>query len=156
MSNLFCNKGKRSEIKASHAAALMISVCLLIVCSDGAGRTGTYILIDMVLNRMAKGNDQWLLFRFLRLKCCPGNGKASRFFCRGSWGCIRGWLLWVLERQRRGRTKRKQGKGNEEKKKNSTHINNYLFKQLFDLHQQLQHEYRQRMHGNEMFHENLY
>ncbi|XP_063285390.1 receptor-type tyrosine-protein phosphatase-like N isoform X3 [Pelobates fuscus] len=24
-------------------------------CSDGAGRTGTYILIDMVLNRMAKG-----------------------------------------------------------------------------------------------------
>lgn len=25
------------------------------VCSDGAGRTGTYILIDMVLNKMAKG-----------------------------------------------------------------------------------------------------
>ncbi|NWH67419.1 PTPRN protein, partial [Geococcyx californianus] len=24
-------------------------------CSDGAGRTGTYVLIDMVLNRMAKG-----------------------------------------------------------------------------------------------------
>lgn len=24
-------------------------------CSDGAGRTGTYILIDMVLNKMAKG-----------------------------------------------------------------------------------------------------
>ncbi|NXE23950.1 PTPRN protein, partial [Ardeotis kori] len=24
-------------------------------CSDGAGRTGTYILVDMVLNRMAKG-----------------------------------------------------------------------------------------------------
>lgn len=23
--------------------------------SDGAGRTGTYILVDMVLNRMAKG-----------------------------------------------------------------------------------------------------
>uniref|UniRef100_A0A8C6MDC0 Protein tyrosine phosphatase receptor type N2 n=1 Tax=Nothobranchius furzeri TaxID=105023 RepID=A0A8C6MDC0_NOTFU len=30
--------------------------CLsLTLCSDGAGRTGTYILIDMVLNRMAKG-----------------------------------------------------------------------------------------------------
>ncbi|MFT7818046.1 receptor-type tyrosine-protein phosphatase-like N [Arapaima gigas] len=30
--------------------------CPIIVhCSDGSGRTGTYILIDMVLNRMAKG-----------------------------------------------------------------------------------------------------
>ncbi|XP_072910975.1 receptor-type tyrosine-protein phosphatase N2 isoform X2 [Hemitrygon akajei] len=30
--------------------------CPIIVhCSDGAGRTGTYILIDMVLNRMGKG-----------------------------------------------------------------------------------------------------
>ncbi|KAF6115730.1 protein tyrosine phosphatase receptor type N [Phyllostomus discolor] len=30
--------------------------CPIIVhCSDGAGRTGTYILVDMVLNRMAKG-----------------------------------------------------------------------------------------------------
>jgi receptor-type tyrosine-protein phosphatase N len=30
--------------------------CPIIVhCSDGAGRTGTYCLIDMVLNRMAKG-----------------------------------------------------------------------------------------------------
>ncbi|XP_034024086.1 receptor-type tyrosine-protein phosphatase N2 [Thalassophryne amazonica] len=30
--------------------------CPIIVhCSDGAGRSGTYILIDMVLNRMAKG-----------------------------------------------------------------------------------------------------
>uniref|UniRef100_A0AAQ6ISR3 Protein tyrosine phosphatase receptor type N2 n=1 Tax=Anabas testudineus TaxID=64144 RepID=A0AAQ6ISR3_ANATE len=30
--------------------------CPIIVhCSDGAGRTGTYILIDMVLNKMAKG-----------------------------------------------------------------------------------------------------
>ncbi|KAM8881055.1 receptor-type tyrosine-protein phosphatase N2 [Synchiropus picturatus] len=28
---------------------------IIIHCSDGAGRSGTYILIDMVLNRMAKG-----------------------------------------------------------------------------------------------------
>ncbi|CAG5896057.1 unnamed protein product [Menidia menidia] len=36
--------------------------------SDGAGRSGTYILIDMVLNRMAKGNDQWLPFHSFCLK----------------------------------------------------------------------------------------
>ena len=24
-------------------------------CSDGVGRSGTYVLVDMVLNRMAKG-----------------------------------------------------------------------------------------------------
>ncbi|GFY07693.1 receptor-type tyrosine-protein phosphatase N2 [Trichonephila clavipes] len=30
--------------------------CPIVVhCSDGIGRTGTYCLIDMVLNRMAKG-----------------------------------------------------------------------------------------------------
>ncbi len=28
---------------------------ITLLCSDGTGRTGTYILIDMVLNRMAKG-----------------------------------------------------------------------------------------------------
>uniref|UniRef100_A0A3Q4GA60 Protein tyrosine phosphatase receptor type N2 n=1 Tax=Neolamprologus brichardi TaxID=32507 RepID=A0A3Q4GA60_NEOBR len=36
--------------------------CPIIVhCSDGAGRTGTYILIDMVLNKMAKGaREEWI------------------------------------------------------------------------------------------------
>uniref|UniRef100_A0A673B6W4 Protein tyrosine phosphatase receptor type Na n=1 Tax=Sphaeramia orbicularis TaxID=375764 RepID=A0A673B6W4_9TELE len=34
--------------------------CPIIVhCSDGTGRTGTYILIDMVLNRMAKGTKRF-------------------------------------------------------------------------------------------------
>lgn len=38
------------------AALVVCSVAdWLGVCSDGAGRTGTYCLIDMVLNRMAKG-----------------------------------------------------------------------------------------------------
>ncbi|KAH0560938.1 receptor-type tyrosine-protein phosphatase N2 isoform X2 [Cotesia glomerata] len=31
---------------------------ILVHCSDGAGRTGTYCLIDMVLNRMAKGTKE--------------------------------------------------------------------------------------------------
>lgn len=34
---------------------LEILVQAPVSCSDGAGRTGTYILVDMVLNRMAKG-----------------------------------------------------------------------------------------------------
>uniref|UniRef100_A0A8D1DIS5 Protein tyrosine phosphatase receptor type N2 n=1 Tax=Sus scrofa TaxID=9823 RepID=A0A8D1DIS5_PIG len=37
--------------------------CPIIVhCSDGAGRSGTYVLIDMVLNKMAKGKapSEWL------------------------------------------------------------------------------------------------
>lgn len=48
--------------------------------SDGAGRSGTYILIDMVLNRLAKGKDQWLLFHsFLPVfRRRPGNAEASR------------------------------------------------------------------------------
>ena len=29
---------------------------VIYIFSDGVGRTGTYCLIDMVLNRMAKGN----------------------------------------------------------------------------------------------------
>jgi hypothetical protein len=41
--------------------------------SDGAGRTGTYILIDMVLNRMAKGKDGALNPRpLLESPPCPG------------------------------------------------------------------------------------
>lgn len=37
---------------------LLIKLLVLFYCnvfSDGAGRTGTYCLIDMVLNRMSKG-----------------------------------------------------------------------------------------------------
>jgi len=33
--------------------------CPMIVhCSDGVGRSGTYVLIDMVLNRMTKGSKE--------------------------------------------------------------------------------------------------
>lgn len=35
--------------------SLLVSFCPCLRGSDGAGRTGTYILVDMVLNKMAKG-----------------------------------------------------------------------------------------------------
>lgn len=34
-----------------------LALILMFNCSDGCGRTGTYCLIDMVLNRMAKGES---------------------------------------------------------------------------------------------------
>ena len=44
-------------------------------CSDGMGRTGTYCLIDMVLNRMSKGKfaimSSKILCVGLRLKGVP-------------------------------------------------------------------------------------
>uniref|UniRef100_A0A3B3R9N9 Protein tyrosine phosphatase receptor type N n=1 Tax=Paramormyrops kingsleyae TaxID=1676925 RepID=A0A3B3R9N9_9TELE len=46
--------------------------CPIIVhCSNGTGRTGTYILIDMVLNRMAKGeHSQPILYHLPSLWTC--------------------------------------------------------------------------------------
>lgn len=40
---------------AEQKKRMLVIIYFLICCSDGTGRTGTYILIDMVLNRMAKG-----------------------------------------------------------------------------------------------------
>lgn len=53
--------------------------CNLCCCfhSDGTGRTGTYILIDMVLNRMAKGeisNKFTSHFYCLKLYVMPDSG----------------------------------------------------------------------------------
>ena len=31
---------------------------MMMHCSDGVGRSGTYVLIDMVLNRMTKGSKE--------------------------------------------------------------------------------------------------
>ena len=31
---------------------------MILHCSDGVGRSGTYVLIDMVLNRMTKGSKE--------------------------------------------------------------------------------------------------
>lgn len=31
---------------------------MILHCSDGVGRAGTYVLIDMVLNRMTKGSKE--------------------------------------------------------------------------------------------------
>lgn len=58
--------------------------------SDGTGRTGTYILIDMVLNRMAKGEVSF----FLSVRLCL------------YWGClavdsVSPQLNWVLHPHRR-------------------------------------------------------
>lgn len=121
MSNLFLYK-ENIEIKASlcHLNDLHLSLSLsLTLCSDGAGRSGTYILIDMVLNKMAKGNDQWLPFHSFcsRWSVALATPKPL-IFHRGSRGCIRGWLSWGLERQWRQRqTRRERRELNKEKKK---------------------------------------
>ena len=36
----------------------MIPTAFFLVISDGVGRSGTYVLIDMVLNRMMKGSKE--------------------------------------------------------------------------------------------------
>lgn len=94
MSNLFPYKRNTLRLK-HHSATLMISISLpLPLCSDGAGRSGTYILIDMVLNRMAKGNDQCLPFHSFCLRSSVALATLKPLiFHRGSWGCIRGWLF---------------------------------------------------------------
>lgn len=120
----------------------MISVSLTL-CSDGSGRSGTYILIDMVLNRMAKGNDQWLPFHSFCLRSSVALATLKPLiFHRGSWGCIRGWLFLrpgeaaKTEADMEGAEQREnREKGNE--KETSSHISNYLFKppsHRIDLH----------------------
>lgn len=54
-----------------HIDRLIFSFSLS-VGSDGAGRSGTYILIDMVLNKMAKGENQ----------------KACYFLCTERCACV--------------------------------------------------------------------
>lgn len=43
---------------------LSLSLPHSVSCSDGSGRSGTYILVDMVLNKMAKGGCCLLLLFF--------------------------------------------------------------------------------------------
>ncbi|KAM7301869.1 receptor-type tyrosine-protein phosphatase-like N [Ixodes scapularis] len=51
MRRAFCSWSSRKVNKSYRGRS-----CPIVVhCSDGIGRTGTYCLIDMVLNRMAKG-----------------------------------------------------------------------------------------------------
>lgn len=42
-------------VKDTKCCELMVFLFCHCLYSNGTGRTGTYILIDMVLNRMAKG-----------------------------------------------------------------------------------------------------
>ena len=64
-------RDKTNNIAASgHSDKILLSVrkvnksyrgrsCPMILhCSDGVGRSGTYVLIDMVLNRMTKGSKE--------------------------------------------------------------------------------------------------
>lgn len=85
------------------------------LCSDGAGRSGTYILIDMVLNRLAKGKDQWLRFHsFLPVfRRRPDNAEASRPLTEALGDTLRATFL-------RLETRRRQTKRRKIKKKKKT------------------------------------
>lgn len=94
------------------------------LCSDGAGRSGTYILIDMVLNRLAKGKDQWLLFHsFLPVfRRRPGNAEASRLLTEGLGDTLEGDFSKAGDKEEAN--KEKAQRRNIKKKP----ISNYLFK----------------------------
>lgn len=54
-----CNiKGRYLHVESRCTLIGFIFSFSLSVGSDGAGRSGTYILIDMVLNKMAKGENR--------------------------------------------------------------------------------------------------
>lgn len=76
--------------------------------SDGAGRSGTYILIDMVLNRLAKGKDQWLLFHSFLPVCRrrPGNAEASCLLTEALGDTLKATFLRLETRRRQ--TKRRK------------------------------------------------
>ena len=52
-----------SHLSSSPFLSLSIHLSIFLYHSDGAGRSGTYILIDMVLNKMAKGERPVLFIR---------------------------------------------------------------------------------------------
>ena len=53
-------------------------MCVSVCCSDGMGRSGTYCLIDMVLNRLSKGEGNPCCLYVLRIYnsfCCASGAK---------------------------------------------------------------------------------
>lgn len=114
----------RCRVLAANISTPRVSPCL---CSDGAGRSGTYILIDMVLNRLAKGKDQWLLFHsfLLVFRRRPSNAEASRLLTEDLGDTLEG--VFSKAGDKKEVNKEKEPKKENLKKKKKT-ISNYLFK----------------------------
>ncbi len=143
MSNLFPYKKNTLRLKL-HSATLMISISLSLS-----------LWLSAVMELAGVGLTFWLTWSSIGWLKVTINGFPFTLSClrwsvalatlkplifhRGSWGCIRGWLFWGLERQRRqrltwrelegsgqSRTKKKKEKKKMEKKPVPTLVIIYL------------------------------
>ena len=79
--------------------------------SDGSGRTGTYCLVDMVLNRMAKGAKEIDIAATLEhIRDQRMNMVKTKVNNKGGKGGFKGWvslITWLIRDQRRNMVKTK-------------------------------------------------